>query len=133
MPDFLNDAMGRVVTETLSGLRGFGLGLAVAIPLNTATPAQAGEQIPLPADDRELMFAVTKMHIEKVSDSLDMLEFFLSWHDYLEQVALNDPEEAVRQRLPVAACLATILAEICYDMPGLFAPEPEPDRGPLTQ
>ena len=48
---------------------------------------------------------------------------FAEWQDRLLRTARVDPDEALRQRLPMSECRASVLAPICDDLGYLFAPD----------
>ena len=48
---------------------------------------------------------------------------FAEWQARLLRTARVDPDEALRQRLPMSECRASVLAPICDDLGYLFAPD----------
>ena len=54
-----------------------------------------------------------------------MLKRFATWRDHLELIAKVNPEEALRQRLPMYECLASPLAPTCEYLTATFEPDAE--------
>ena len=73
----------------------------------------------------EQMQAALNREIGRMNAEQEMIAWFFSWQHYLETVARTDPEAALRQRLPMATCQASLLAPICDDLTVLFAPDPD--------
>ncbi len=48
---------------------------------------------------------------------------FAEWQNRLLRTARVDPDEALRQRLPMSECRASVLAPICDELGYLFAPD----------
>ena len=47
----------------------------------------------------------------------------MAWQVDLARIARTDRAEALRQRLPMAECRASVLAPLCDELIGLFRPE----------
>ena len=72
--------------------------------------------------------AALSREIARMKAEIAVVARFAEWQERLLRTARVDPDEALRQRLPVSECRASFLAPICDDLGYLFAPEEEPGR-----
>ena len=61
--------------------------------------------------------------IARMKADIAAVERFMAWQVDLARIARTDRAEALRQRLPMAECRASVLAPLCDDLIGLFRPE----------
>lgn len=66
--------------------------------------------------------------IARMKADIAAVERFMAWQVELARIAPTDRAEALRQRLPMAECRASVLKPICDELTGLFRPE-ETDAG----
>lgn len=66
--------------------------------------------------------------IARMKADIAAVERFMAWQVELARIAPTDRAEALRQRLPMAECRASVLAPLCDELTGLFRPE-ETDAG----
>lgn len=68
--------------------------------------------------------------IARIEAEIAELERLMRWQEDLARIARTDPAEALRQRRPMADCLASALAPLCDDLTGLFRPEEDEEESP---
>lgn len=61
--------------------------------------------------------------IARMKADIAAVERFMAWQVDLARIARTDRAEALRQRLPMAECRASVLAPLCDELIGLFRPE----------
>lgn len=61
--------------------------------------------------------------IARMKADIAAVERFMAWQVELARIARTDRAEALRQRLPMAECRASVLAPLCDELVGLFRPE----------
>ncbi len=85
-------------------------------------PAQPQfESGPVP-EERDVREALAG-EIARMKADIAAVERFMSWQVDLARIARTDRAEALRQRLPMADCRASVLAPLCDELTGLFRPE----------
>ena len=121
------------------------LAILVALPAlpQTPTPTPTDAQIPIaiiedadslnasdvtePASSEQTSVpdirAALSSEIAQMRADLADISRFSRWQDDLARIARTAPDEALRQRLPMKDCLASVLEPICADLTGLFKPE----------
>ena len=119
------------------------LAILVALPALPQTPAPTDAQIPIaiiedadslnasdvaePASSEQTSVpdirAALSSEIARMRADLADISRFSRWQDDLARIARTAPDEALRQRLPMKDCLASVLEPICADLTGLFKPE----------
>lgn len=67
--------------------------------------------------------------IARMKADIAAVERFMAWQVELARIAPTDRAEALRQRLPMAECRASVLAPLCDELIGLFRPEGEGGDG----
>ena len=72
--------------------------------------------------------AALSREIARMKAETAVVARFAEWQERLLRTARVDPDEALRQRLPMSECRASFLAPICDELVYLFAPEEEPGR-----
>ena len=85
-----------------------------------ARPAETGAEDVRDALSRE---------IARIEAEIAGLERLMRWQEDLARIARTDPAEALRQRRPMADCLASALAPLCDELTGLFRPEEDEESG----
>ena len=75
--------------------------------------------------EAEAIRAALSREIARMKAEIATLDRYIEWQARLMRTARVDSTEALRQRLPMAACQASFLAPLCDDLTGLFAPEEE--------
>ena len=91
---------------------------------DAATSGPAGN--PAASQDRaeELQREISQ-EIARMKADIATVKRFSQWQTRLMRIARTDPQEALRQRLPMAECRASFLAPVCDHLTGTFAPEEE--------
>ena len=59
----------------------------------------------------------------EIEDAIGMIDVFIEWRSHLLRVALDDPQRARQQRLPMAVCRDFMPAPRCGELTRLFAPD----------
>lgn len=101
------------VTAHLAGATG-------AQPMFEEGPVSSGEDV------REALAG----EIARIKADIAGIEGFMRWQAALARIALTDPAEALRQRLPMSDCLESALAPLCDELTGLFRPEEGEEASP---
>ncbi|WP_419738561.1 hypothetical protein [Ruegeria sp.] len=83
------------------------------------TPDGQGHDTPAPLRLQTLIGAAT----ETLRQDIETLERFNRRAETLIRIARTDPAEALRQRLPLSDCRASVMAPVCDRMTALFVPE----------
>ncbi|WP_419739490.1 hypothetical protein [Ruegeria sp.] len=71
---------------------------------------------------RDVRAALSEEMAQMRKDIADIARF-ARWQDNLARIARTDPAEALRQRLPLSDCRASLFASICDALSGMFKPE----------
>ena len=119
------------------------LAILIALPALPQTPTPTDAQIPIaiiedadslnasdvtePASSEQTSVpdirTALSSEIAQMRADLADISRFSRWQDDLARIARTAPDEALRQRLPMKDCLASVLEPICADLTGLFKPE----------
>ena len=96
-----------------------------------AASVQGGAGIASPETGAEDIRDALSREIAQLRADIAGLERLMRWQEDLARIARTDPAEALRQRRPMADCLASALAPLCGELTGLFRPE-EGEEGVLA-
>ncbi len=100
---------------------------AVLVAAVTAHLAGAAGAQPMfeegPGPDGEDVREALAREIARIEADIAAIEGFKLWQAALTRIARTDPAEALRQRLPMSECRASVLAPLCDELTGLFRPE----------
>ena len=119
--------------------------LAAILVMSSVARAQPPESLvgrPSASDEGGAGFASPEIGAENIRDALSHeiarlradiagLERLMRWQEDLARIARTDPAEALRQRRPMADCLASALAPLCGELTGLFRPEDGEEDSPM--
>ena len=108
-----------------SFLRGYGFCIAMMLAFHTPAAAQEAGEAPAQFSDADMLRAETAREIARMEVDIAMIEWFTAHQEILLRLSRTDPEEAMRQRLPLYVCLASFLAPICVHLIGAFEPDAE--------
>ena len=105
----------------------WGFVLIIVLPLCTTLLEELQEPVHLsPSAGIQYSYALEKRFLDS---HIAELQQFSDHMGQLARIARDDREEAMRQRLPISRCRATILVSHCHSYDLLFAPEPLPAEG----
>ena len=125
---FIHEYASRIGSAAMSGLRGIGFaGAAVVMAFgSSATAHDCGHRKEASGfSESDIARATVACEIAWMKTENAMIERFAAWQEHLLKVAKENPDEALRQRLPMYECLASPLAPICDAFPFMFVPDAE--------
>lgn len=97
-----------------------------------ADPVDAGTAAPAAGTASEDVRDALSREIARMKADIAEIGKLARWQADLARIARTDRAEALRQRLPMADCLASALAPLCDELTGLFRPEDKDDAGPVA-
>ncbi len=113
------------MTAALSCLRTYGLGIAMALAFCTTAAAQERPENALQISEADMIRAEIAREGAALKEDIATMDRFIDRQASLLRMAMDDREDALRQRLPMYECLASSLAPVCQHLTGMFAPDAE--------
>ena len=106
-------------------LRGYSFCVAMMLAFHTPAAAQEAGEAPAQFSKADMLRAETAREIARMKADIATIKRFSAHQKTLIDLARTDPEAAMRQRLPMYECLASVLAPVCNHLTGTFEPDAE--------